>query len=97
AVVVGAWRNDESVVGELQRQDALLRRLLGEDHADAGLVGARGAVCGVMHLEDEIGAGRDELGDPIGPAVGFAAGGVNQQHVGCSLVRLGAQLGIGET
>ena len=90
AVVVGARRNDEGVIGELQRQHALLRRLLGEDHADAGLVGARFAVGGVVHLEDEVGAGGNELCHTFGPAVGLAAGSVNQQHIGSGLVRFGA-------
>ena len=97
AVVFCARRNDERVVGELQRQHPLLWRLLGKHHAHAGLVGARRSVRRVVHLEHEVRTCRNELRHPIRPAIGFAARSVHQQHVGRGFVRFGAQFGIAET
>ena len=96
AIVVGARRNDEGVIGELQCQHALRRRLLGEHHADAGLVGAGVAVGGVVNLEDQVGAGRNELGHAVGPAIGLAAGRIDQQHVAGGGMGFGAHLGVGK-
>ena len=44
-----------------QREDALFRRLFGEDNAKPRAIGPRMAVRRVVHLEHDVGAGLDEL------------------------------------
>ena len=78
AIIVGAGRNDKGVIGELKAENALRGRRLGEDEAEAGLIGGGVAVRRVVHLENEVGAARDEFGDAVGPEIGGAAGGVDQ-------------------
>src|ERR1700735_1198588 len=78
AIIVHARRDYEAVVGELQREDALLRRICGEDDADAGLICSGVAMRHVMHLENEIGPGGDEFRHAFGPVVGTTSGGVHQ-------------------
>ena len=80
----------------MQGDDALPGRSLGEDEADGSLVGGGGAVGGVVHLEDEVGAGGDELGHGGGPLVGRAAGSVDEKQVAGGLVGLTALDGVGE-
>src|SRR5271165_1814805 len=54
AIIIGARRNHEGMVRELQSQHTLLWRLLRKYHSNAGLVPGRMAVGRVMHLEDEV-------------------------------------------
>ena len=54
----------ERVVDGRQREDALRRRLFGEDDPQAGAVGPRVAVRGVVHLEHDVRTGLDELSLP---------------------------------
>src|SRR4029077_9330302 len=54
AKIVRLRRNYEAVIGQLQSQHALHRRLFGEYDSDCGLIGSGSAVGGVVHLENEI-------------------------------------------
>jgi len=54
-------RNLERAVDGRQRQDALCRRLFGEDNAEPCAIVPRMAVRGVVHLKHDVGAGLDEL------------------------------------
>ena len=58
-VRVGTGGNDETVVADANGGDYRLRRLLGEDDADRGLVRGGLAVGGVVHLEHHVAAGFD--------------------------------------
>lgn len=81
AVIGIVGRNDEPVVRELQGDDALRGRLLGENEADAGLVAGDAALGDVMHLKNKIGAGGDEFCHSGGPVVGRTAGRVDEKYV----------------
>src|SRR5277367_2581246 len=70
AIIVHARGDDEAIVGQLQREDALLRRIFREDKADAGLIRGGMAMRHVVHLKYEIGAGWDEFRHAFGPIVG---------------------------
>ena len=54
-------RNPERAVDGRQREDALFRRLPGEDNPEARAIGQRVAVRCVVQLEHDVGAGLDEL------------------------------------
>ena len=58
------------IIGKLQSENALLRRVLREHKADAGLIHSGLSIRGVVHLEDEIGSGGDELRHAVWPAIG---------------------------
>ena len=96
AIVGRAGRDHEVIVGELQREHALGRRSFCEAQADAGCVGAGVAVGGVVHLEDEIGAGGDEFRHRRRKFVGRTAGSVDEQNVSVGPVRAAAIFGVGE-
>jgi len=61
AIVRMTRRNLERAVDGRQRQDALCRRLFGEDNAEPCAIVPRMAVRGVVHLKHDVGAGLDEL------------------------------------
>jgi hypothetical protein len=61
-------------IGSVGGKDALLGRLLGEDHADAAAIGSGLAGGGVVHLEHEVGACFDELAWPGGSVMGTKPG-----------------------
>ena len=64
AIVRITRRNPERVVDGRQREDALFRRLFGEDDTKPRAIGPRMAVRRVVHLEHDVGAGLDELSLP---------------------------------
>ena len=95
--IVGIFgRNDEPVVGELEREDALRGRLFGEDEADAGLVGGGAALGDVVHLENQVGAGGNEFGHAHGPVVGRTAGRVDEKDVGVGPLGVALVLRVGK-
>src|SRR5216684_3518637 len=61
--IVGiAGRNLEGPVGSGKREDAVARRLLGENDAEAGLIAHSVSVRCVVDLENDVRARFDELG-----------------------------------
>ncbi len=81
-VIRMARRNQKSSAVQLQSQYPLLGRRFRVDHADARLVERR-LLCGrVVHLEDKIRAGGDQLGHALRPAVALVARRVGEQHIG---------------
>ena len=52
--IIGAGRNDESVIVQLQRDDSLLGRSLRKDNADVGLIIGCRAVGRVVHLKAQF-------------------------------------------
>ena len=66
----------------MQREDALFGWIRGEDDADAGLICGRVAMRHIVHLKNQIGAGRDEFRHAFGPIVGRTSGRVHQQNIG---------------
>ena len=64
----------------------VLDRALGEDQADLRAVGADRAGRRVVDLEDQVGAGRDLLGEPAGIDRGHVAGRVAAEVVLRALV-----------
>src|SRR5262245_8938126 len=76
-----AGRNLERTVGSGKRKDALFGRLLGEDHAELGLVPGGMAVRRVVDLEDDVRAGFDELGLARLKDLGGLAGRVADQEI----------------
>ncbi len=73
--------NQETIIGQLQRDYAFCWRLLCEHQPDTGPVFCRMSVCCVMHLKHNVGSGGQQFREVVGPLVGGASGRVDQQNI----------------
>ena len=69
------------MIVQLQRDHSLAGRALCEDDSDRCLIVRGGSVSRVMHLEDEIGTGGNELRHSVRPLIGRTSGGIDQQQI----------------
>ena len=94
-MIGGAGRNFELAVGGGDREHALRGRLFGEDQADAAAVRARLSVGGVVDLQNDVGAGADELGLARLELFGRLAGRIAHQKIAGQLAGIDGLIGLG--
>ena len=90
-----AGRNFELAVGRGHGEDALGGRLFGEDQADAAAVRARLSVGGVVDLQNDVGAGADELGLSRLELFGRLAGRIAHQKIAGQFAGIDGFVGLG--
>ena len=84
------------IVCELQCQHALRGSSLRKNQADAGSVAARVPVGRVVHLKNQIGAGRDELCHRVRQVVWRTPRRVDQQNIAIRPIRAATIIGIAQ-
>ncbi len=90
-----AGRNFELAVGGGDGEDALCGRLFGEDQADAAAVRARLSIGGVVDLQNDVGAGADQLGLSRLELFGRLAGRVAHQKIAGEFAGIDGLIGLG--
>ena len=90
-----ARRNFEFAVGSGDGEDALGGRLFGEDQADPTAVRTRLSIGGVVDLQNDVGAGADELGLSRLELLGRLAGRVAHQKIAGELAGVDGLIGFG--
>src|SRR5215831_20714761 len=94
-MIGSAGRNLELAVSGRHGEDAAGRGLFRKDQTDAAAVRARFAIGRVVDLQNDVGAGLDELGLPRFEFFGRLAGGVADQEIAWELGGIDVLIGLG--